>query len=151
MRMSIKVLTLTTIGVAASSAQCFASDCTLTSSCGGLTTAIAVISALVAVCALVLAALMRREHKRAIINLTAEFQNMLENTQTTINKDIRGLRREIGRLRGGDNNNRQGNDGGEQQGEEGQRRRNDNRRRQYRRPSRNTGDEDAARNTETEE
>ena len=149
MNKSIKVLTLTTVGVAATSAECFANNCTQTASCGSLTTVVAIISAVVAVGALVLAALMRREHKRAIINLTAEFQNMLENAQTTINKDIRNLRREVGRLRGGDNN--KGNDGKEQQGEDGQQRHNDNRRRQYRRPSRNAGDEDAAQNTETEE
>ena len=149
MNKSIKVLTLTTVGVAATSAECFANNCTQTASCGSLTTVVAIISAVVAVGALVLAALMRREHKRAIINLTAEFQNMLENAQTTINKDIRNLRREVGRLRGGDNNKI--NDGKEQQGEDGQQRHNDNRRRQYRRPSRNTGDEDAAQNTETEE
>ena len=151
MSKSIKVLTLTTMGVAATSAQCFASDCSQAASCGNLTTIVAVISVVVAICALVLAALMRREHKRAIINLTAEFQNMLENTQTTINKDIRNLRREVGRLRGGDNNKSQSNDEKEQQGEEGQRRRNNNRRRQYRRPQQNEGGENAAQNTETEE
>ena len=147
----IKTLALTT-GIAAISAPCFAQNCEQAQSCESLATIIAIISAVVAICALVLAALMRREHKRAIINLTAEFQNMLENAQTTINKDIRGLRREVGKLRGGDNsNNRQNNDGNEQQGEDGQRRRNDNRRRQYRRPSRNEGDDNAAQSAETEE
>lgn len=143
----IKTLALTT-GIAAISAPCFAQTCNQAQSCGSLTTIIAVVSAVVAVCALFLAALMRREHKREIINLTAEFQNMLENTQTTINKDIRNLRREVGRLRGGDSN--KSNDEKEPRGE-GENRRNNNRRRQYRRPSRNEGDDNAAQSTETEE
>ena len=147
MSKSIKVLTLSAIGVAAASAPCFAQTCNQAQSCGSLTTVVAAISVVLAVVALILAALMRREHKREIINLTAEFQNMLENTQTTINKDIRNLRREVGRLRGGDNN--KSNDEKEPRGE-GENRRSNDRRRQYRRPNRNEGGE-AAQNTETEE
>ena len=148
MSKSIKVLTLSTIGVAAASAPCFAQTCNQAQSCGSLTTVVAAISAVLAIVALILAALMRREHKREIINLTAEFQNMLENTQTTINKDIRNLRREVGRLRGGDSSNKS-NDEKEPRGE-GENRRSNDRRRQYRRPNRNEGGE-ATQSTETEE
>ncbi len=152
MSKSIKALALTTVCVAATSAECFAQTCAPTSGCGNLTTCVAVVAAVIAVGALILAFKAMRDSKRAMINATEEFQIMLESTKNSIDKDIKNLRREV-RGKGGNNRKPNGESNGENADNKSDddRRRNNNRRRQYRRPQQNEGGDNAAQPTETEE
>lgn len=150
MSKSIKALALTTVCVAATSAECFAQTCAPTSGCGNLTTCVAVAAAVIAVGALILAFKAMRDSKRAMINATEEFQIMLESTKNSIDKDIKNLRREV-RGKGGNNRKSSGENNGENaENKSNEGGRNNHHRRQYRRPQQNEGEGNAPQLTELE-
>lgn len=150
MSKSIKALALTTVCVAATSAECFAQTCAATSGCGNLTTCVAVAAAVIAVGALILAFKAMRDSKRAMINATEEFQIMLESTKNSIDKDIKNLRREV-RGKGGNRKPSGENNGENAENKSNEGGRNNHRRRQYRRPQQNEDEGNAPQPTEPEE
>ena len=76
---------------------CFA-QCANAANCNSATLYLAVAALVISISALLLAIRNYRISKKNMINSTEDFQLMLDSTKSTIDKDIKNLRREVQRI-----------------------------------------------------